>query len=56
MLVYSALCDGADAGVHEKVKMPVWNELFRDLDGTHSDVPHLRLTSLTEYVKSLQAK
>lgn len=56
MLVYTTLHDGPNAAGHEKVKMPVWNDLFVNLDGIRSDVPQMRLTSLTEYVRTLQAK
>jgi len=48
--------DGPNAAGHEKVKMPWWDALFVDLDGAHSDVLQMRLTSLTEYVRTLQAK
>jgi hypothetical protein len=56
MPVFSILCEGTNAPAHGNAKMPVWSAIFLKMDGNYSDVPHLRLKVLTDYIENLQIK
>ena len=53
--VKTTLMFGTNVPAHGDAKMPVWGDLFRSLDGD-SAVSALRIRSLTDYIKTLQAK
>jgi len=46
----------ADLPAHGSREMPVWGPLFRSLDSQGDLIARQRVSSLTEYIKSLQAK
>ena len=41
---------------HGTRDMPVWGELFKSLDPNSQEVVRLRVSNLSEYIKSLQAQ
>jgi mono/diheme cytochrome c family protein len=53
--VLSILTSG-DVVAHGSKDMPIWGSVLRSLDSNSASVVQLRLTNLTSYVKSLQAK
>ena len=53
--VKTTLIFGTNVPAHGDAKMPVWGDFFRSLDGD-SAVSALRIRSLTDYIKTLQAK
>ena len=57
LLVLYTLKFGPNAQAHGNVRMPVWNNIFRQMDW-HSDdsIPQIRIRVLTEYIRTLQAK
>lgn len=57
LLVLHTVKFGLNAPGHGNVQMPVWNNIFRQMDW-HSDdsIPQIRIRVLTEYLKTLQAK
>ena len=57
LLVLHTVKFGPNDRAHGNVQMPVWNNIFRQMDW-HSDdsLPQIRVLVLTEYVKTLQAE
>jgi mono/diheme cytochrome c family protein len=53
--VYNAIRGEATMPAHGSKDMPVWGEVFKDLDRA-SGVSSLRLRNLTMYIQSIQAK
>ena len=49
---------GPNAPAHGKIQMPIWNNIFREMDWHSLDdsIPQIRINVLTEYLKTLQAK
>jgi mono/diheme cytochrome c family protein len=41
---------------HGSAEMPVWGELFKRLDSGKTTLTQMRITNLTAYIKSLQAR
>ncbi len=56
MKVTSILRGTSDLTAHGAKEMPVWGPLFRSMDGGHEGEVQQRVTNLTQYVESLQAK
>lgn len=55
--VYSTLLFGNNVPAHGNAKMPVWNNIFRQMDSSLSpSIPEIRIRVLTEYIKTLQAR
>lgn len=53
----SRYIQGADeVDAHGTRDMPVWGEVFRSVSPTNSSVAAMRVTNLTEYVRSIQSK
>lgn len=46
----------ADTPAHGSKDMPVWGPVFRSLSGGHQSQVELRVSNLTKYIASLQAK
>jgi mono/diheme cytochrome c family protein len=55
LMVAQAL-SAKDVPAHGSQEMPVWGILFKTLGGGTNDQLQLRITNLTSYVKSIQAK
>ena len=53
--VATVLRNGAKAPAHGDAEMPVWGPLFSSMDQSDAIV-NLRISNLTNYIKSLQAK
>lgn len=45
-----------EARAHGALDMPVWGPVFRAFDGRQGTVVHQRVSNLTKYIESLQAK
>ena len=57
LLVLHTVKFGPNAPQHGNVQMPVWNNIFRQMDWRSDDsIPQIRTRVLTEYIKTLQAK
>jgi len=54
--VFNAIKGDATIPAHGSKDMPVWGNLFMELSHGHESEVHLRVTNLTDYVKSLQEK
>jgi mono/diheme cytochrome c family protein len=54
--VFNILAARADIVAHGSKEMPIWGELFKSLDSGDEKMVHLRISNLTYYVKSIQAK
>lgn len=54
--VSNVLRNGAKAPAHGTAEMPVWGPLFATLSGGDQALVNERITNLTNYIKSLQAK
>ena len=54
--VSTVLRNGAKAPAHGSAEMPVWGPLFSSLSGGDTAQVNLRISNLTTYIKSLQAK
>ena len=54
--VSNVLRSGAKAPAHGTAEMPVWGPLFSSLGGGDTAQVNLRISNLTNYIKSLQAK
>ena len=54
--VFNILAAKADITAHGSKDMPIWGELFKSLDSGDEKMVHLRVSNLTDYVKSIQAK
>jgi mono/diheme cytochrome c family protein len=52
--VLHAISGEAGIPAHGSLDMPVWGEVFRSLNSGSSDLIRMRLSNLTDYVKSLQ--
>jgi len=53
--VTNVLRNGVKAPAHGDMEMPVWGPLFSTMDQNEALV-NLRITNLTNYIKTLQAK
>lgn len=49
---------GPSAPAHGNIQMPIWNNIFREMNWYSMDdsIPQIRTRVLTEYIKTLQAK
>lgn len=47
---------GSGPASHGSADMPVWGPLFRSLDKYHDSVEQQRVSNLTSYIETLQAK
>jgi mono/diheme cytochrome c family protein len=56
MKVSSILRGDADLPAHGSKEMPVWGPLFRSVSSGHETEVQQRITNLTKYIESLQAK
>ena len=54
--VTSVLRNGAKAPAHGTAEMPVWGPLFESISGGDQAQVNLRISNLTNYIKTLQAK
>ena len=54
--VYNAIVGEQFNTVHGSVEMPVWSDILKSLDNNSNLMVSLRLSNLTDYVKSLQRK
>jgi len=54
--VSNVLRNGAKAPAHGTAEMPIWGPLFGSLGGGDTAQVTLRISNLTNYIKSLQAK
>ncbi len=54
--VYSTIKGDAAIPAHGSKDMPVWGPVFRAVSQGHESEVHMRLTNLTKYLESLQAK
>lgn len=52
--VLHAISGEAGIPAHGSLDMPVWGEIFRSMNSGTSDLIRMRLSNLTDYVKSLQ--
>lgn len=49
--------EGSDTvAAHGSHEMPVWGQIFHQMDGSSPDTIKLRIANLVSYVKTLQAK
>ena len=53
--VLATIGGDSDMSAHGSKDMPVWGALFPSVSGSQAEV-QLRLSNLTEYLKSIQAK
>jgi hypothetical protein len=53
--VMATIKGDAETPAHGSKDMPVWGTLFASVSGSQAEV-QLRISNLTEYVKSIQAK
>jgi mono/diheme cytochrome c family protein len=53
--VYQFIKGDAEVSAHGSRDMPIWGDLFRQLN-TESGVANMRISNLTDYLKSIQAK
>jgi len=58
LLVVYTLKFGPNDRAHGDIQMPVWNNIFREMDWYSMDdsIPQIRTRVLTEYIKTLQSK
>jgi len=54
--ILAVLENGTGVPSHGTAEMPVWGPLLARLDRANPDVKHLRISNLTAYLKSIQAK
>ena len=54
--VSAAIRGDADVPAHGSKDMPVWGSLFRGMSQGHEGEVQQRITNLTKYIESLQAK
>lgn len=54
--VASILRFGNEIPAHGSADMPVWGKLLATMDTTNKNVTDLRITNLTRYLESIQAK
>jgi mono/diheme cytochrome c family protein len=54
--VGNVLRSGAQTPAHGSAEMPVWGPLFSDISGGDPAEVQLRISNLTNYIKSLQVK
>ena len=54
--VYGVLQFGADVPAHESAEMPVWGRILANMNTANPQEQQLRMSNLTGYVKSIQAK
>ena len=47
---------GGAVVAHGSADMPVWGTIFRSMNGGHAPEIQLRITNLTKYLESMQAK
>jgi len=49
--------DGGDTvAAHGSKEMPIWGQIFHQMEGGRPGVAKLRIANLSDYIKSLQAK
>jgi len=53
--VYQFIQGDAEVSAHGSRDMPIWGDLFRQLN-TEAGVANMRISNLTDYLKSIQAK
>jgi mono/diheme cytochrome c family protein len=53
--VYQFIQGSAEVPAHGSRDMPIWGTLFRELD-RDPGIAHMRMSNLTDYLKSIQAK
>ena len=56
MHVAAVLKGGPDWPAHGSAEMPVWGPLFSSVSGNNSSLVALRVSNITKYLQSLQAK
>jgi mono/diheme cytochrome c family protein len=54
--VSNVLRNGVKAPAHGTSDMPTWGPLFRSVSGKDTAIVNMRITNLTNYIKSLQEK
>jgi mono/diheme cytochrome c family protein len=54
--IISVLRFGTDVGAHGSAEMPVWGTIFRQLSRVNPGERDLRMTNLTRYIESIQAR
>ena len=54
--VYSAIRGDMDTPAHGSKDMPVWGSVFQDMSHGNAAEAQLRITNLTHYIATLQAK
>lgn len=54
--VSNVLRNGVKATAHGTVDMPTWGPLFQSVSGKDQAIVDMRITNLTNYIKSLQEK
>lgn len=47
---------GVDRAAHGSKEMPIWGPLLSSVSGSDSQIIQLRISNLTRYIESLQAK
>ena len=52
--VANVLRNGVNVDAHGTAEMPIWGPLFLSIDSSYQSQFELRITSLTNYIKSLQ--
>jgi len=54
--VEDVLQNGVKTPAHGNTEMPIWGPIFASIPGTNPDLAKTRITNLTSYIKSMQAK
>jgi len=54
--VAGVLRDNANISSHGNAEMPIWGPLFQGIDSSYQSQVNLRISSLVNYIKSLQRK
>ena len=52
--VSNVLRNGVNINAHGTAEMPIWGPLFLSIDSSYQSQFELRITSLTNYIRSLQ--
>ena len=56
-LLVVATLSGQEVDAHGSQEMPIWGNLFRNLNGgNRRDLAHLRIDNLTSYIRSIQGR
>ncbi len=54
--VYRAITGEAGIAAHGSKEMPIWGPIFMSMSYQHESEAHLRVSNLTDYIKSMQQK